>query len=74
MLDKVKQILSELFECDTDSITEDTDLVLDLGLSSFQLMGLVTYVEDEFGIAVNDRDIPNIHTVGDVARYLEKAI
>jgi acyl carrier protein len=31
-------------------------------------------IEQEFGIAVNDEDVENVKTVGDVASHIEKLV
>ena len=53
-------------------ITRDSALVVDLGLSSPEVINLVAAFEDEFEIEVPDRIIPTLRTVGDIVDYLEE--
>jgi acyl carrier protein len=50
MLEKVIKILAEYTEADVSSITEESRLVADLGLSSLDVINVVVAFEDEFGI------------------------
>ncbi len=70
LLEQVKRIL--LQHTENVEITEDSQLVADLGLSSFDLVSVVTEFEDEFKIEISDRDIRKFICVGDILEYLEK--
>ena len=70
LLEQVKRIL--LQHTENVEITEDSQLVADLGLSSFDLVSVVTEFEDEFKIEISDRDILKFISVGDILEYLEK--
>ena len=71
MLEKLKEIIKEHTGSDID-ITEDTVLLTDLGMSSFDLVQLVCAVEDEFDIEIPDKEIKNFKTVGDVIGFIER--
>lgn len=68
MLERVREILSEYTE--VIGITENMELVGDLGLSSFDMVSVVGDFEQEFGIEIADRDIRQFVSVGDVVEYL----
>jgi acyl carrier protein len=70
MLEKVIKILAEYTEADVSSITEESRLVADLGLSSLDVINVVVAFEDEFGIEIPDQIIKDLTTVGDIVRYL----
>ena len=53
-------------------ITPDTNLALDLGLKSIDLLELVTDVEDTFGIEVSDEAVESIHTAGELDAYIKE--
>ena len=48
-------------------ITEDTDLLGDLGLDSLQVMNLLLQVEDRFDISIPVNILPDVKTVKDLA-------
>ena len=53
-------------------ITPDTNLAIDLGLKSIDLLELVTDVEDTFGIEVSDEAVETIHTAGELDAYIKE--
>ena len=55
-------------------VNENTDIVNDLGADSLDVVDLVMTLEDEFDIEIPDEDIEKIHTVGELAHYLEEHI
>ncbi len=72
MFDKVKEILAQYVEVDLDEVTEDSRLAEDLGLTSFSMMSMMGDFEEKFGITVDETELTEISTVGDVVKYIEK--
>lgn len=64
VLEKVIEIFSTMTE--ENAITKDSEIVGDLGLSSMDLMFLISSLEDEFGIKVSEKQIRKMVTVEDV--------
>ncbi len=71
MYERTVSILEGFCESNGE-ITKDSALVDDLGLSSLDVINLVTEFEDEFDIEIPDRIIPTLRTVGDIVSYLEE--
>ena len=71
MLDKVKEIMTRYVELDPSEIHEDSKLAEDLALTSFAVMSMMGDFEEEFGITVDESELTDIHTVGDIVAYLE---
>jgi len=59
---------------DKKDFDEDSDLQLDLGLDSFQLMSLTLEIEKTFDIKIDLADMSDILTVGDICRCVEKTV
>ena len=72
MLDKLTAIIREYMDDNSIEVTENTILIADLGLSSFDLVQLTSIVEDELDVEIPDRMIKNFKTVGDVIAFLGK--
>lgn len=68
MLEKIAEILSKYTK---EEITAESTLVNDLGLSSFDIVSIVTAFEDEFDIEISDRDIRKLVSVTDIMDYIE---
>ena len=71
MLNEVIDLLIQYTDYDAERITEETTLVDDLELNSFDLLTLVSDFEEKYGQSIPDEDIVNFKTVGDILRYLE---
>ena len=74
MLEKVISIISEYQDIPADTIYADTQLISDLGFSSFDVVSLVGRFEDEFDIEVPDRKIKLMKTVDDIVKFIESAM
>lgn len=70
MREKILEILAETAGVPVSDLHDDTRLIADLGLTSFDLADIVVTAEEEFGIAIPDSRFPEIQTVGDVIRVL----
>ena len=71
MFETLKTLLAEELQLDPNEITMEAELANDLGINSIELADLVMQCEDKFDITIEDDDIHNLVTVGDVVRYLE---
>ncbi len=71
MLDKVREIMTRYVEAEPEQINPDSRLAEDLALTSFAVMSMMGDFEEEFGITVDESELTDIHTVGDIISYLE---
>ena len=71
MLDEIRRILSEQFNCDQESINEETNFKDDLGADSLDLFELLMALEEEYSIEFPAEELTDINTVGDVMNYLK---
>ena len=53
-------------------LSETTELVADIGLSSLQVMDFVVKIEDQFDISIPLNVLPDVYTLGDFARKLQE--
>lgn len=72
MTERLLEILTDYVDIDPSEISEKTDIRADLGMDSLQLANFAEQVEEEFGVAISDRDAMNLRTVGDVLALLEE--
>ena len=73
MFENVKQFLVDELRVKADDITMEAELAGDLGINSLELADLVYLCEEKFNVVIEDEDLHNFNTVGDVVRYLEAA-
>lgn len=71
MFENIKQFLVDECRVDADKVTMDAKLAGDLGVNSLELADLVYLCEEKFNIVIDDEELHNFSTVGDVVRYLE---
>ncbi|AEX85183.1 acyl carrier protein [Marinitoga sp. 1135] len=72
LFEKVAEIISESLSIDREKITEDAVLTDDLELDSLELVDLTMDFESELGISIDDSELENIKTVGDIVEILSK--
>ena len=72
MFESVKKFLVEELRVNADAIKPEAELAGDLGINSLELADLVYLCEERFNIVIDDEDLHNFSTVGDIVAYLEK--
>ena len=71
--EKVITELSKLTATDVD-LTEDSELVTELGLDSFKVLDLLMDIEDEFDISMPVNLLADVHTVRDLADRIHSVV
>ena len=71
MLEKMREIIAEQLNCETDTIKEETAFKEDLGADSLDLFELVMALEDEYGIEIPDEEAENFKCIGDICSFIE---
>lgn len=69
--EKVKEIIVETLSCDADKVTPDARLAEDLEADSLAAVELSMALEEASGVTIEDDDLPNMKTVGDLMSYIE---
>lgn len=70
IFETVKKYLLDQLPVSADRVTENANIIDDLGADSANLMMLVMDLEAEFDLTVEDDAIAGIKTVGDVVNYI----
>ena len=72
IFERIRDFLAEQLSIDdVDSISMDSDIIKDFDADSLDIVDMVMTQEDEFGIEIPDEAIIEMHTIGDVVRYVE---
>jgi acyl carrier protein len=69
VLAAVRKVIEE--HAETTDLTEQTELVADLGIDSLGVMEVVAEIEDQFGMTIADSELREVATLGDVVRAIE---
>lgn len=72
MDEKLKEIIYSVIDDKDMEITEDSEFIDDLGLSSMEFFNLITLIENSYKIKISDRQIQELETVGDIIEIIEE--
>lgn len=72
ILEKIIDILCDQLDLDREQVTEDSEIIDDLGADSLDIVDLVMTLEEEFDTEISDEMIEGMKTVGDVVRFVEE--
>lgn len=67
--EKIMKLLTDMPEC--GECTPDMDLMDEIGLSSIEVMELITCAEEMFGIRISSRDLRMVSTPAELAELIE---
>ena len=70
--EKVKELLSKQLNKPVEEITEDKEVVKDLGADSLDVVELLMNLEEEFNITVPEDVAVGIKTVEDIIKAIDK--
>lgn len=74
MFEKIREIICEKLGVSPSEVTMTTSLKDDLDADSLSLFELVIAFEEEFNLEIEDEQVENIETVGDIVTYLENIV
>ena len=74
VLDKIKDMLEKQLGIDKSKITEDSDIIKDIGADSLDIVEFLMDAENEWGITIEEEAVKDLHTIGDVVKYIESRI
>ena len=74
IFNKLVVIIVDQIAVEPEDITEDTSLRDDLEADSLDMLQIVTAIEDEFDIEVDDSVFEDVQTIGDATDYIQSQI
>lgn len=72
--ERVKEIISQVFNVRLEDLKDDTNFVIDLRAKSADIVELLALLEDEFKIEIPLAEAIRNKTVGDAWKYIERKI
>jgi len=70
VFEKIKALISDQFTYDEEKITMETSFVEELNADSLDIVELIMAIEEEFDIEIDENEVDNVKTVGDVVSFL----
>ena len=74
IFEELKAIIVDQMGINPDEITMDTDIIKDLSCDSLDMVEMLMAVESKYGFEVDDSDVSDLATIGDVVKYIESRI
>ena len=74
MFDKIKEIMVDTLACDEEKITPEASITDDLGIDSLDSVEIVLELESAYDIKIEDEEIQNLKTVGDIMKLVESKL
>ena len=71
--ERVKELISKQLNKPVAEITDDKEVVKDLGADSLDVVEMLMNLEEEYDITVPEEDAVDIKTVGDIIKLIEDA-
>ena len=71
MYEQFVNLLVDELQIEESDITLDAELSNDLGINSIGLYDLITICEENFGLQIDEDNVRQFTTVGDIVNYLE---
>ena len=71
VLEQVKELISEQFGVEKNSVEESSHLQDDLNADPLSIADLVVSLEDKFNIKIPQEEIIKFSTVSDIVNYVE---
>jgi len=72
MIELVKEVISKNIGVNRDSISDNADLIEELGIDSLDLVNIVSDLEEESGVEITDEMYLSLRTVQQIADCLDE--
>ena len=70
--EKVKELIAEQLNKPIAEVTDEKEVVKDLGADSLDIVEMLMGLEETFNITVPEEEAVNIKTVGDIVKLIEE--
>lgn len=71
ILKKLLKLVAERYKLPLESLSGDDDIFDRLAIDSFQLLELLSVVENEFGVEIPDYELQTVRTLAELAELLK---
>ena len=72
MKEKIKQLIADQLCISADDISDDADIINDLGADSLDVVEMLMTLEEEFGVKIKDNEVDKIRSVNKICEILKK--
>ena len=72
--EKLKEMIAAQLRIDPSEITDETDVVDDLGADSLDVVEILMTIEEEFGVTIPDDDVASLRKLSALTPYIEERL
>ena len=72
--EKIRDIIAEVLNLDTEEITMESSFIDDLGADSLDVFQIIMGIEETFDIEIDNEEAEKIVTVGDAVEQIKNAL
>ena len=72
--EKIRDIIAEVLNLDTEEITMESSFIDDLGADSLVVFQIIMGIEETFDIEIDNEEAEKIVTVGDAVEQIKNAL
>lgn len=72
--EKLKEMIAAQLRIDPSEITDETDVVDDLGADSLDVVEILMTIEEEFGVSIPDDDVASLRKLSALTPYIEERL
>ncbi len=67
----IVSIIGDIADIPEDEITEESNLIDDLDLSSLEIMSIISRIEKNFSVKMNEKELLSIENISDLVKYVD---
>ncbi len=71
-IDKVKKIIADQLCISTDDISDQANVIEDLGADSLDIVELLMSFEDEFHVSIPDEKLEELKTIPQIVKVIDE--
>lgn len=71
-IEQIKDVIANCLKCDKAEITDESNLVNDLGADSIDMIDLLMSLENKFGCSIPIEDVEALSSPKDIYKYLSE--
>ena len=69
--EKIASLISNKLGIEESRVTENSEIIKDLGADSLDVVEMLMGLEEEYGITISEDDAANLKTVGDIVKLID---
>ena len=69
--EKIASLIANQLGIEESRVTENSEIIKDLGADSLDVVEMLMGLEEEYGITISEDDAANLKTVGDIVKLID---